>query len=532
MFVRVLSGGFGLICLFLCAFVANAQEGLSPSSEIRTLFDLDPLANSRLIEAGSRTEILQFDIAPNAQPGTARLALAIRGAAQGEGELALLVNGREVARQTVQPTDATVFDIPNDALRAGRNTMTLQARDGDGDWLIDGRRSRLQLGLTTPRAPATLAEIEGALGADFGALRRITIEDTRGPRAMETLTAQALALRAGRVPLYTHDRASADLVVVFESGEAIGLTGPEVTLDTTDGLTIRIRGRNVTETEAAARLFAARSFAGLDDRFTIADALAAPRLSREVAPIEAGDGSELSRFARRSDPFGADRGARTAVVLNDFEGDTRLAAFSILSRAALTTGHAWIYASYGEDSRAVHDDQHIVAIGPDITDDRTFMERVPDEMRAALRAADRAVGRRSGFRLAASAYADGDDDAAPAGDPSGVAAVFEDPHLSGRWIAAFTAPDNTSFADAAATLARSDLWLGLQGRAALWTAAGITPFDFTPAQQPSLRERAADMNFYPREFAMMFFTLALLFVMRGMWLRRRRRVHAMSKTSR
>lgn len=531
MFLRVLGGSIGGILLFLCGFVAQAQETGAPSAELRTLFDLDPTTNSRLIEAGSNTPLLRFDIAPNAVPASARLALAARGAAQGEGQLDLIVNGRNAGQLTVSATDNTVFEIAGDFLRPGRNTISLSTPENDGDWLIDGRRSRIRIQFSDLGRPVTLGDVELALAADFGGLRRIAIEDTRGPRAVEILSAQAIALRAGRVPLFTHERASADLVVVFESGPDAALHGPEVSLSNVDGLQIHIRGRNATETEAAARLFAARAFTGLGERFTIAEALAAPRLSRPAVTRSASDGTGLSRFVRESMPFGADRGARTAVVLDEFEGDTRLAAFSILSRAALTTGEAWIYAAYREDSRAVQDEQHLVVIGPDITEDRTFMNRVPDEMRAALRAADRAVGRRSGFRLAASAYADGETSDAAVGDPSGVAAVFEDPSHTGRWIAAFTAPDNTSFADAAATLARSDLWLSLQGRAAFWTAAGITPFDFTPAPEPTLGERAGNFEFYPREFAMAFFSLALLFVMRGMWLRRRR-VHAMSKASR
>lgn len=531
MFVRVSSGVLGGILLFLCGFAAHTQETASPSSELRTLYDLDPTTNSRLIEAGSRVNLLDFDIAPHAAPASARLALAIRGTAAGDGDLTLLVNGQRAATLAVSAVDSTVFEIPGNLLRPGGNAIALVAAAGEGDWLVDGRRSRLQVQFADTGVPETLGEVELSLAADFGGLRRIAIEDTRGPRAVEVLSAQAIALRAGRVPLFTHDRANADLVVVFESAPDEALSGPEVSLETEDGVQIRISGRNATETEAAARLFAARAFTGLGDRFTIAEALAAPRLVRAGRSSAASDGTGLSRFVRESHPFGADRGARTAVVLDEFEGDTRLAAFSILSRAALTTGEAWIYAAYREDSRGVQDEQHLVVIGPDITEDRAFMDRVPDEMRAALRAADRAVGRRSGFRLAASAYADGEDTEAPAGDPSGVAAVFEDPSQAGRWIAAFTAPDNTSFADAAATLARSDLWLSLQGRAAFWTAAGITPFDFTPAPQPSLGERAGSFDFYPREFAMAFFTLALLFVMRGMWLRRRR-VHAMSKASR
>lgn len=532
MFVRVSGGVLGGILLFLCGFAAHSQDAAAPASELRTLYDLDPTTNSRLLAAGSSTDLLTFDIAPNAAPASARLALAVRGAAQGDGELTLVVNGRRAGELTVSAVDNTVFEIDGGLLRAGANTISVMAASGDGDWLLDGRRSRLQVQFADLGQPETLADVELALASDFGGLRRIAIEDTRGPRAIEVLSAQAIALRAGRVPLFTHDRANADLVVVFESTPNAELSGPEVSLVDDHGLQIRIRGRNATETEAAARLFAARSFEGLGARFTIAEALAAPRLRRAGLSAIGSDGTGLSRFVRESLPFGADRGARTAVVLDEFEGDTRLAAFSILSRAALTTGEAWIYAAFREDSRAVHDGQHLVVIGPDITEDRAFMDRVPDEMRAALRAADRAVGRRSGFRLAASAYAEAESGEAQQGDPSGVAAVFEDPSEAGRWIAAFTAPDNTSFADAAATLARSDLWLSLQGRAAFWTAAGITPFDFTPAPTPSLRERAGELNFYPREFAMAFFTLALLFVMRGMWLRRRRRVHAMSKASR
>ncbi len=531
MFVRVLSGGFGLIVLFFLAFVANAQETATSGSEIRTLSDLDPSANSRLISAGSSSQILDFRLPPNISAQSARLALAVRGTAASQGELSVTVNGQPAGQIIVRATENSVIDIPGDMLQSGANTVSLTANAADGDWLVDGRRSRLQVNFIRARRPATLGEVEEALAADFGAIRRVAIEDTRGPRAVEALAAQAIALRAGRVPLFTHDRSGADLYLVFESGGDLGLTGPEVVLDVTDGVGIHVRGRNATETEAAARLFAARSFQGLGTRFTIAEALAAPRLQSDAAPALTDDGTELSRFARRSFPFGADHGARTAVVLDQFEGDSRLAAFSLLSRVVLTTGEAWLYASYGETTAGVSSDSHLVVIGPDITEDRAFMARVPEEMRAALRAADRAVGRRSGFRLAASAYAESEDGSAPEGDPSGVVAVFEDPSVEGRWIAAFTAPDNTSFADAAATLARSDLWLALQGRAALWTASGITPFDFTPAPAPSLGQRASNLNFYPREFAMAFFTLALLFVMRGMWLRRRR-VHAMSKGSR
>ena len=127
MFVRVSGGVLGGILLFLCGFAAHSQDAAAPASELRTLYDLDPTTNSRLLTAGSSTDLLTFDIAPNAAAASARLALAVRGAAQGDGELTLVVNGRRAGQLTVSAVDNTVFEIDGGLLRAGANTISVMA---------------------------------------------------------------------------------------------------------------------------------------------------------------------------------------------------------------------------------------------------------------------------------------------------------------------------------------------------------------------------------------------------------------------
>ena len=228
-------------------------------------------------------------------------------------------------------------------------------------------------------------------------------------------------------------------------------------------------------------------------------------------------------FASSALPFSADQGARTAVQLVASDAEARYGALSVLARASLTGGEAWLYAWYGDGTVEAPADHNLLVIGPDSTQFDAVDRNAPAELRAALRAAERSQGQRGLMRLAAAAYADDGDEIESVN--IGVASLFEDRNHAGRWIATMTAPEPASFEAAGRSLARSDLWGALEGRAAVWSTRGVTPIDFrvtAPTWQERLREFALD---HTRDAAFVLFGLAFFMLMRGMW-HRRRRVHA------
>lgn len=193
----------------------------------------------------------------------------------------------------------------------------------------------------------------------------------------------------------------------------------------------------------------------------------------------------------------------------------------MLARAALIGGEAWLYAWYGEAGEAAPANHNLLVIGPNTTEIDIIDRSAPEELRAALRAAERSRGQRGLMRLAAAAYAD----AGPAEGPElgvGVASLFRDRRQPDRWIGTLTAPDIASFEQAGRQLARSDLWSALEGRAAVWSARGVTPLDFS-VQPPTLTERAQEFAVdHTRDAAFLLFGAALLMLARGAMRRRRK----------
>ena len=278
----------------------------------------------------------------------------------------------------------------------------------------------------------------------------------------------------------------------------------------------------------------ARAFAGHDTNFHAADAISAPRLGqREVrdARLQVGDDTDLRAFARSGLPFSADQGARTAVQFSTRYDSDRYGALSVLARAALIGGEAWLYAWYGDISETAPADHNLLLIGPNSTDVADIDRNAPEELRAALRAAERSRGQRGLMRLAAAAYADAGDHAAAApGEGAetgvGVAALFRDRRNSDRWIGTLTAPAIASFETASRSLARSDLWGDLEGRAAVWSSRGVTPLDFS-VTPPTLAARAREFAIdHTRDAAFLLFGAALLMLLRGLASRRGRRANA------
>ncbi|MCW5725715.1 MAG: hypothetical protein KIS81_12280 [Maricaulaceae bacterium] len=490
---------------------------------------LDAGADTLVLARGRETADIRFTLPANITAREVRLVLAARPVEHGAGALELRVNGALAGAASDAPRGGLVIDAG--LLRPGENILTLSLASADGAWIVDGRRSRLRLGFESARPLASLDEFETALAADFGGPRRISIDAGGHPDrlALEALAAQGTALRAGRTPLF--GTTGADLRIRFDSNAGAAQRGPSVRLvqpETPDGIVeILITGRDAGETMAAARLFAARAFTGAGDSFDIAQALRAPSLGREADDSAAVSG--LRGFAASAAPFGRNRGAAAAVAMAADDRIERDAGLSVLARAALATGEAWIYAWYGEHASNAPPQLHLLALGPQAAGERAVMSRAPAEMRAALRAADPAQGRRSWLRFGSAAYADEGEplaQLAAAAPPTGVAAMFRDPAETDRWIAAFTAADGDQFAHAARSLARSDLWRALEGRAAVWSARGVTSYDYSlSGDGAGWAHQLSGLTPGPRNIALLLFILAFAFTLRAVL---RRRVHRSS----
>jgi len=519
-----------------------AAADASVHTEERTLADLENGMDAFVLSPSQRSQTIHFTLPPNADTTEAWLRLAARPASETtSGRIHVSVNGGDAitVRPQPQPMEAR-FALFSADFQPGENTLSIEFSSdaATAGWIVDARRSQLRLSLTASNQLGSLQELERTLAADFAAPRRIALisEDNRARATVESLVAQGLALRAGAVPIFTGDSQNADLVVRIAAGTALDEAdrdalrngqpgGPEIALSAGETPRLIVTGRNADEATAAARLFAARSFAGYDTTFIASDAISAQRLGTRQArdADRLAQNADLRTFATSGLPFSADQGSRTAVqIIGTSEAD-RFGALSVLSRAALVGGEAWLYAWYGNGVTDAPTDHNLLVIGPNSTDHAAVNRAAPAEFHAALRAAERSQGQRGLMRLAAAAYA------APAeaseGDTAniGVASIFSD--RNGRTIATMTAPDMASFEAAGRSLARSDLWIALEGRAAVWSARGVTPIDFR-VEAPTLQDRVQEFALdHTRDAAIILFGLAFLMLLRGMW-HRRRRVHA------
>ncbi len=527
------------------------SEAEAVHTEERTLADLETGMDAFVLSPAQRLQTIQFTLPPNADTIEAWLRLAARPASETtNGRIHVSINGGEAItlRPQPQPMEAR-FALYSADFRPGENTLSIEfsSEGATAGWIVDARRSQLRLSLVETAQLGSLGALERTLGADFAAPRRIALisEDNRQRATVESLAAQGIALRAGGVPLFTGDAANADLVIRIAQSDALAeadrlalrngqqAQGPEIAFVSGQTPRLIITGRNSDETTAAARLLAARSFEGYDANFIAADAISANRLGTRQArdAHRLAENADLRTFASSGLPFSADQGARTAVQLIGATESDRFGALSLLARSALVGGEAWLYAWYGDGSTEAPLDHNLLVIGPNSTNHDVVDRSAPAELRAAFRAAERSQGQRGLMRLAAAAYAapaqseTAAEDDAPADiaqDGVGVASLFMDSQRNSRWIGTFSAPDMASFEAAGRSLARSDLWSAMNGRAAVWSARGVTPIDFS-VEAPSLTDRVQEFAIdHTRDAALILFGLAFLMLMRGMWHRRRR----------
>lgn len=513
-------------------------------TEERSLADLRAGMDAFVLSPSQNRQSIAFELPPNAQATEAWLRLAARPASETTtGLIHVSVNGGDAI--TIRPQARAMearFALYSDDVRPGENTLEIEfsTETATAGWIVDASRSQLRLSLERDQRIATLHELEETLASDFAALRRVAlISENNSERATaESLVAQGIALRAGTVPIFTNDIENADLIVhIAEAGvlpeqslavlrDPQGVSGPEIAFRNDGTPELIVTGRNAEETTAAARLLAARSFDGYQSHFLAANAISARHLGMRQARGASNSArvTDLRTFATSGLPFSADQGSRTAVQIVGNGAEDRFGALSVLARAALTTGEAWLYAWYGDGQQIVPADHNLLVIGPNSTDFAAVEQNAPAELRAALRAAARSQGDRGMMRLAAAAYADdtASDESNENAPNIGVASLFEDRTQAGRWIGTLTAPSEASFQAAGRSLARSTLWASLEGRAAVWSTRGVTPLDYS-VSAPTLQERVQEFAVdHTRDAAFILFGLAFFMLMRGMWHRRSR----------
>tara|TARA_R110002073_G_scaffold21465_3_gene75615 strand:- start:3267 stop:4946 length:1680 start_codon:yes stop_codon:yes gene_type:complete len=522
----------------------NAAEGTR--IEERTLADLETGMDAFVLSSSQAVTRIRFYLPPNTYSSEAWLRLAARPASDGSnGRIQVAINGGEAIIIRPQPRAIEArFALFSADIQPGENVLEVSysTETATTGWIVDARRSQLRLTLEQDSPIASLDELELALAADFAAPRRIAlITDISRERAtLESLVAQGVALRAGSVPLFGGDEANADLVIRIaendrlQDGDRAVLRagnrsqGPEIAFGSGEVPRLVVTGRNLDEAVAAARLFAARSFEGYGRSFVAADAITAQRLGRaqirDARRLSAN--ADLRTLAASGLPFSADQGSRTAVQFTTRTRADRFGALSVLARGALVSGEAWLYAWYGEEQDHAPANHNLLIIGPGSSSIAALGRSAPAEFGAAMRAAERSRGQRGLMRLAAAAYADESASTATEEDGTsiGVASLFRDSEQTGRWIGTLTSPELSSFESASRSLARSNLWHALEGRAAVWSVRGVTPLDYS-VSAPGLQERAQEFALdHTRDAAFMLFGIASLMLIRGIW--RRRRVHA------
>lgn len=498
----------GLIGLVAVQAQAAAQDFRAARSEEVPLTELTDAASDLRLDAEHREIRIPFTIAPSADPSGIELLMnAIPDSARSGGRIEAFVNrSRAVVLQPRAESFEARFALYSDDLRACENTLVLRiVEPGEDGWTISAQASRLRISAAPPLGYSALSEVEAALRADFAAPRRVHVDAQAAgddELAVAALIAQGLALRMGEAPILVSDSDVAELVVTaFVRGSgapAIDLTGPSE---------VRLSAASPAALIASARLFAARSMQAHTVRFDMAAALNAPRLEVTPAPISA-NRDALAGLANLGAPFGLDQGGRAAVVIAASDEDQRNAALSVIARAGLASGSAWLYAWFGDDVDAAPERYDLMVLGPQASLDPRLLAAAPGEVRAAANAAANRTPQRRRY-YGSTAYA---------ADPSerdaritGVAALFATPE--GRQVALFTAPDGADFARAAKRLARSEMWTELDGRAALWDASNVTHFGPSAAPRFSAEWISGELRAHDEWLALGAFSLAVLLLL-------------------
>ncbi len=510
--MSIQQGLIGLVFAALCIFFswAEAEADHRPArSEEALIASFEGVSAQLELDAETREIRIPFTIATGARPEGVELVLnAAPQSERSNGRIEAFVNrARAVVLQPRADSFEARFALYSEALRDGENELVLRlVGEINAGWTIDATRSRLRVSAAPVLGYETLDAMETALRADFAAPRRVHIDASAAgddALAVAALVAQGLALRMDEAPILVHDPAVAELVV--RTAISPGLGAPVIDLAGPSDLHL-VAGQDGALI-AAARLFAARSMENQALRFNMASALQAPRLFSE--PSESAARLRLEELAAVGAPFGSDQGGRAAVVIAPSDNpDDQAAALSVIARAALASGSAWLYAWYGEqlDSAPVNHD--LMVLGPQGALDPRLMAAAPAEVRAATTAAANRTPRR---HLGSTAFAS--DETERNARITGVAALYE--QADGRPVALFTAPEGADFARAAKRLARSELWMSLEGRAVVWDAAAVTPFGPSAAPRFSLEWATQMVRSHDEYFALGAFSLAVLLLLLG-----------------
>jgi len=461
-------------CLaFTSAYSAAAHDHRAPRSEETVLMELIGSAQDLRLDADQREIRIPFTIAPSADPtGIELLMNAMPDSDRSGGQIEAFVNrSRAVVLAPRAQSFEARFALYSDDLRAGENTLVLRLVDPTRDgWAISAEASRLRVSAAPAVGYSTLTEVEAAL-------------------------------RMGEAPILVNDPSVAELVVTAQArtsgAPAIDLTGPSE---------LRLSAGAPAALIAAGRLFAARSMEEHAMRFDMAAALSAPRLD-QITNTQITE-TALAGLAAGGAPFGLDQGGRAAIVIAAAEDDQRNAALSVVARAALASGSAWLYAWYGDDVDAAPNQFDLMVLGPQGALDPRLLAAAPVEVRAAASAAANRVPSERRF-YGSTAFAA--DPAERDARITGVAALFED--AQGRQVALFTAPEGADFARAAKRLARSGLWGELDGKAALWDAANVTHFGPSATPRFSTEWISTQLRNHDEWLALGAFCLAVLLLL-------------------
>lgn len=516
--VRVCALLSGLLCALgaLSHQALAAEDTRPPRAEDMRLSAIAPHMTALSLTPQARELRIPFTIAPGATPAGVELTLSASPLSpDANGQIEVFVNRSRAVFLAPDPEAFEArFILHADALRAGENMLVVRLSEAArAGWAINAEASRLRVSSTPPQGFSTLADLEAGLRSHYAAPRRVHINADAAGRdglAVSALIAQGLALRMGEAPILVTDPRVAELVVTTEVRASGGLPA----IDMASPTHLRLSAGDPGALIASARLFAARSMNLHSVRFELADALSAPRLERVAAPVR--ESAQLGALAAGGAPFGADQGGRAAVVFASAAPEDRAAALAVVSRAALASGSAWLYAWYGdrlEDAPLSHD---LMILGPQSAIDPRLIAAAPAEVRAAASAAANRVPRRRNYTSTAFA-----DDTTRSARVTGMAALFED--NGGRRIALITSPEGADFSRAAARLARSGLWTGLEGRAVVWDASAVTSFGPSAAPRFSAVWISNQIRRHDRWIALGAFTLAILLLLIG---------HGVNRTSR